>query len=503
MAQLKVAGASDKSLLPRKADTEKVDDEESAAVLDNVFAALASSNRRFQLVGDEITVLTSPRAFYECLLENISTAERRISMSSLYLGTGDLERKLVKCLHDRLGANPNLQAHIVLDYARAQRNGPTNSSVGLLLPLLEAFPRQVKLFLYRMPQLEGWKRMVPSPWNEIFGVSHSKVYVADNKVIISGANLSEEYFSNRQDRYIEINDIMEHNLVQFYHDLIALIASFSLSVKAEQTGQYRLYKQEKQLQEPSFQARLEELMKCDTQINSLTDRLAEERFMDTWAIPTFQFGPLGITQDEEVLLKLLSTLPAETELDIATGYLNLSPAFEKYLLECKPSLQVITAAPSANGFHRAKRIRATIPTTYSVIEKQFYEKLRGAASGSAKTLREYNRAGWTFHGKGMWITPVKLTSSSHEGSTSALTVCGSSNFGLRSFGRDMEAQLYIYTKNRKLCSSLEHEKTSTLAYTEVVADHIWDRPDRKLNSIFSWKQGKWIRPLVKYIRRFL
>lgn len=498
MAQLKVTKASGlNSKYPSIADVEP------ASVLDDIFAALTVNKRCFRLAGNEISVLSSPRAFFESLLENISTAERKISVSSLYIGTGDLERKLVDCLRARLDANPNVKAQIVLDYARAQRNGPADSSVGLLLPLIEEFPRQIELNLYRVPQLEGWKRMLPSPWNEIFGVSHSKVYAVDNKVIISGANLSEEYFSNRQDRYIQINDILEHNLAHFYHNLVDLISTFSLRVMTEPTGQYRLLKQAKQSKESSFQTRLNDLMKCDQQMESQTDKSVEGTIFDTWAIPTFQFGPLGITSDEEVLFRLLNTLPAETKLDIATGYLNLSPVFEKYLLECKPRLQVITAAPSANGFHRAKRVRATIPTMYSMIEKQFYGKLCGAASVSMKILREYSRPGWTFHGKGMWITPVKSGSVKSKCSNSALSVFGSSNFGLRSFGRDMEAQLYVYTKNPVLCSLLEHERTRTIAHTEVVADHIWNRPDRKLNSFFSWKQGKWIRPLVKYIRPYL
>ena len=38
--------------------------------------------------------------------------------------------------------------------------------------------------------------------NEILGVYHNKYYLLDNTVILSGANLSSEYLTNRQDRYI-------------------------------------------------------------------------------------------------------------------------------------------------------------------------------------------------------------------------------------------------------------------------------------------------------------
>ena len=36
--------------------------------------------------------------------------------------------------------------------------------------------------------------------NEVVGVNHLKVYLFDDDVILSGANLSNTYFTNRQDR---------------------------------------------------------------------------------------------------------------------------------------------------------------------------------------------------------------------------------------------------------------------------------------------------------------
>ena len=36
-----------------------------------------------------------------------------------------------------------------------------------------------------------------NPLREIFGVHHMKYYIFDNDVIITGANLSEDYFTTR------------------------------------------------------------------------------------------------------------------------------------------------------------------------------------------------------------------------------------------------------------------------------------------------------------------
>jgi CDP-diacylglycerol--glycerol-3-phosphate 3-phosphatidyltransferase len=67
---------------------------------------------------------------------------------------------------------------------------------------------------------------------------------------------------------------------------------------------------------------------------------------------------------------------------------------------------------------------------YALIESQFYRQF----SPTTLTLREFNRPGWTFHSKGMWFRPDKTAAP-------VLTVVGSSNFGQRSYGRDLESQV--------------------------------------------------------------
>ena len=56
-----------------------------------------------------------------------------------------------------------------------------------------------QLAFYQTPQLQGWLQYIlPSKWNELLGLQHCKVYIFDNSLIISGANLSKDYFTNRQ-----------------------------------------------------------------------------------------------------------------------------------------------------------------------------------------------------------------------------------------------------------------------------------------------------------------
>ena len=41
------------------------------------------------------------------------------------------------------------------------------------------------------------RKVLPQRWNEVVGLQHCKVYIFDDSVIVSGANLSSDYFTNR------------------------------------------------------------------------------------------------------------------------------------------------------------------------------------------------------------------------------------------------------------------------------------------------------------------
>jgi CDP-diacylglycerol--glycerol-3-phosphate 3-phosphatidyltransferase len=66
---------------------------------------------------------------------------------------------------------------------------------------------------------------------EIFGVHHIKAHVFDNNVLITGANLSEDYFTDRQDRCIIIQDC--EPLADWFDDLINVLTDCSLNLTGD------------------------------------------------------------------------------------------------------------------------------------------------------------------------------------------------------------------------------------------------------------------------------
>eukprot|EP01036_Dinobryon_divergens_P041585 gene41585-55130_t len=116
-------------------------------------------------------------------------------------GSGDMETTLIEDIHDALTNHASLRVRILVDHSRSQR-GPVNS-IQLLQPLIQKFGSRIRLFLYQTPNLRDFPmRLLPSPLNEILGVYHCKYLVFDTDVILTGANISDEYFRNRQDRYM-------------------------------------------------------------------------------------------------------------------------------------------------------------------------------------------------------------------------------------------------------------------------------------------------------------
>ena len=152
-------------------------------------------------------------------------------MSALYLGTGNLEKYLVEKLSKKLQVNPDLSITLLLDYMRGTRMSKAgDSSYSLLKPVRRSnLNKKLRVGFFHMPDTGMFKgRFSESPIREIFGVHHIKAHVFDNNVLITGANLSEDYFTDRQDRCIIIEDCAP--LANYLDDLINLLADHSFLV---------------------------------------------------------------------------------------------------------------------------------------------------------------------------------------------------------------------------------------------------------------------------------
>ena len=182
------------------------------------FSFLAKKLPGFKVHGSQVRIIHEPSQFYQVTLQysmlyadisiqelvsRTEAAEERVVMSALYWGVEDRERRLRDTMAASLASRPGLRVRILLDLCRGTRSVGGQSSVSLLRPLHDSVPgteaHRCRLSFYQTPQLRGWlQRLLPPKLNEVIGLQHCKVYIFDNSLIMSGANLSQDYFTNRQ-----------------------------------------------------------------------------------------------------------------------------------------------------------------------------------------------------------------------------------------------------------------------------------------------------------------
>lgn len=81
--------------------------------------------------------------------------------------------------------NAEFEINVLLDETRGSR-GKVNSRT-MLHGLLKEFPKQVTVSLYHTPDLRGFlKTVIPERFNETISLTHMKVYLVDDSLIISG-----------------------------------------------------------------------------------------------------------------------------------------------------------------------------------------------------------------------------------------------------------------------------------------------------------------------------
>ena len=85
----------------------------------------------FPADGDNIEVLATPKQFFETLCDEISVSRSRISLAALYIGPGELERKMLSTIRskvqEQLSLGTRFDVSILVDHSRALR--PLDSDV--------------------------------------------------------------------------------------------------------------------------------------------------------------------------------------------------------------------------------------------------------------------------------------------------------------------------------------------------------------------------------------
>ena len=279
-----------------------------------------------------------------------------------------------------------------------------------------------------------------------------KFYVFDDTLLISGANLSEDYFNCRQDRYYCVQ--AAEALCDFYAGLLDVVARHSFQVIHDGGLRFDGPVNPRQDTLADFRS----AMQSDVADYLEASRLRQLKAVDggteenTFIFPFVQMGPYGIEQDTRCMKAFLEERCSSGQLHVASGYFNLTEELSAQLLQPnRGSLTVLCAAPSANGFLNAPGAAGFIPHLYTELERRFAQRLATSVADNAQLL-EYRRTGWTFHAKGMWLAEVASPNLCFA------TTVGSSNYGYRSAQRDLESQMAVLTNCPYLAADITAER---------------------------------------------
>ncbi|TKR86475.1 hypothetical protein L596_011063 [Steinernema carpocapsae] len=436
-------------------------------------------NRWIDVDPKSVELIEGPDSFYRSIIEEIKKAQSRVCLSTLYLGTGRLEKELVNVLNDAVNSRPALQATVLMDYLRGTRG---NGSTGMLRKTA-GFPNS-EVCLYHTPELRGaLKKILGERTNEIVGLQHMKIYIFDDDVLISGANLSETYFTDRQDRYVLVRN--NRVLADFFQELVAAVSSCSFklqsdgSLKVHEKCGFHPFEGDNTEYRSLVRQRVTEVISKFTQESNTTSKSC------TQVYPLVQMGPFGINQEFDLMQRLFAHKDPHMEMSIASGYFNLTDEYSKIIAkEGDYSLNVVFASPQANGFFNGAALSGYIPLVYVYVSQLFFDQMRRRPV----KLFEYKRDGWSFHAKGIWLNyPEKPQDYS-------ATLFGSSNFGYRSVHRDLEAQVLLVTKDRNLKQRLVEEKNRLFEFSSVVETASFKRVDHQI--------PHWVRMFSRCFRNF-
>lgn len=391
------------------------------------------------------------------------------------------------------------------DALRGTREAPGPSCASLLAPLVEEFgPERVELCVFHTPNLTGIKKSIlPKRINEGWGLNHMKLYAIDDEIIMSGANLSNDYFTNRQDRY---HVLRSKEITDYFEKIYSTVAKLS----------YRVVPSDKQasgftLEWPASNLQPAPLQDPKAYIASATTALApllkpqrasvSEKATDTQIYPLIQLTPL-LNPDTSTelptltgILDKLSKPPLEgSRWTFTAGYFNMTPQVRQLLLHSKPSSATIVAAsPWANGFYGSKGVSGLLPAGYTYLSRNFLDAVARAGLSQQITVKEWRRGtvntpgGWSYHAKGIWITlPGEQNPS--------ISLVGSSNYTKRSYGLDLEANTLIVTSNPNLQRRLGEEEKWLQEYATTMSRDDYARTERRVG--LHVRIAMWIVTLV-------
>lgn len=354
-----------------------------------------------------IEILSDPGDYFSVLRQKISSSKNEIILSALYFGWSNFEcENLLSDIDNALSRNLELTITLILDYSRSLRKN--DSSLDAISCLKSKHLHRFRLLLYKMPKSSYF--MSPQI-NEILNVFHCKFCVFDQDVLLTGANLSREYFTDRQDRYILIREHgsaikIDDSMCSFLREFSRILSEYCYSLEAGY-----------EIRSPPRSA-VHDLSARDRLNRLCANFSAGQDQSTTRFFPVIQHASIGVQQEEDTIPKLFNSFSSfcttnhfeNPHIVISSPYPSFTIKFMHVIDQFLHShenaiIEMITASPSTHGFSKAGGLKSLIPKLH---EQAFQDALTFTERTFIKVASlRYIRPNWTFHPKGLWMFTSK------------------------------------------------------------------------------------------------
>jgi CDP-diacylglycerol--glycerol-3-phosphate 3-phosphatidyltransferase len=337
------------------------------------------------------------------------------------------------------------------------------------------------------------------------------------------ANLSNDYFTNRLDRY---HIFSSKELTDFYQAVHEAVCDISYTlVPSSRAGGFELVSpHERGFPDPLWHTKRFKAYAKET-LEPLIHKKARQKMFPvpftvekTFVYPLAQFDVLlgppknmafldyefatYTSTEKPAVTCLLQNLAEDERLRASTwtftaGYFNIDPDIGKLLIAAAPDraplreqiCTVITASPWANGFYGSPGVSGMLPAAYTLLSRRFLRTVAQAGKEETIRLKEWRKGtvgepgGMTYHAKGLWVTLPEQEQGAGpeiEEPGPSITVVGSSNYTKRSYSLDLEIGAVVVTADPNLKARLRQETQNLEADAAVVTQDDLARIERRV-----------------------
>ena len=308
------------------------------------------------------------------------------------------------------------------------------------------------------------------------------------------ANLSNDYFTDRQDRY---HLFSSKEITEYFSTLHRTVSSLSFLLKpSKEAAGFELVWPEANPSPSPLDDHKEFVSKSSTLLRDIISsgqaRIPSTNIDGASAKDTSVYVLAQLTQllrpdtstELPAITHVLKTLSQpqfeNSSWTFTAGYFNPAPSLIKLMLgTASRHNTVITASPYANGFYNSPGVSGLLPGAYTLLARRFVHAVYQSRHRDSTVLKEWRKGtvgepgAWTYHAKGLWVTLPNNSSPS-------ISLIGSSNYTKRSYSLDLEANAMIVTQNEGLKKRLGEEQQWLQDYATPVTRDDFARTERRV-----------------------